>query len=804
MAALAAHRRILAIATSVAALNGTLWAQTAGPTPQASQEREDEAADQAESTEVEGVTVRPEAHRPQYGAVVGDIKPVLQIPPAVIQSYGVSTLTELLNEIAPQVRSDRGRGGSTPVVLLNGRRISGFAEVQNIPTEAILRVDILPEEESLKYGYSADQQVVNIVLRRRFRATTGEAAGGTTTEGGDETAQAEADQFRVRRDSRLNLDLKYQYAAGLTEAERDLIQPPGPGGAPPTPGSAAAHSLLPQTQQLTANAVVAQPIFWGINATMNASLGATKSNALQGLAPQSEALVRQEIDGWTGHLAFTLNKDPGRWRLSLTGAYDHGDSITTTGEDLPPGTPQAGTARAITDSGNLQILANGPLLKLPAGDFYVSAKLGDTANAESANANLAGRMSHAALSRNDVQGVLNLDLPIASRDRHVLGFLGDLTFNVNSALDDYSDFGVLPTLGYGIDWTPADGFNLIISDTHDHAAPTVQQLNDPLVATPGVRLFDFVTGQTTTVTQITGGYPALKADDRDVVKAGLTLKPFPKRDFTFSATFIKSHIDNPIVTFPAPTAEIEAAFPDRFLRDASGDIIVLDDRAVNFATQDRQELRWGVNFSMPVGKQPPPPEFYRQLYQRRRANGQGFGGPDRGGGFGGRRGFAGPPLGGRFQVAFYHTIVFVDRYRLTPGGSVLDLLNGAPAGKTGGQYQHELEGQLGYTDHGYGVRLSANWRSPTTVVGSADGGTLNFSAIGTINLRLWDDFTSQRSLVQRHPALRGVRVSLNITNLFNQSLRVRDSAGTTPVAYQTGFLDPTGRVISLNLRKIFY
>ena len=60
------------------------------------------------------------------------------------------------------------------MVLLNGRRISSLNEVQNIPTEAILRVDILPEEVSLKYGYTADQRVVNIVLKRRFRAITGE------------------------------------------------------------------------------------------------------------------------------------------------------------------------------------------------------------------------------------------------------------------------------------------------------------------------------------------------------------------------------------------------------------------------------------------------------------------------------------------------------------------------------------------------------------------------------------------------------------------------------------------------------
>jgi len=59
-------------------------------------------------------------------------------------------------------------------------------------------------------------------------------------------------------------------------------------------------------------------------------------------------------------------------------------------------------------------------------------------------------------------------------------------------------------------------------------------------------------------------------------------------------------------------------------------------------------------------------------------------------------------------------------------------------------------------------------------------------------------------LTSKYPVLRGVRVTLNLNNLFNDSIRVRDTAGATPLAYQTGYLDPTGRVVSGNLRKLFY
>ena len=902
--------------------------------------------DEDEPTTVTPLTVK--GHRPrQPGAVVGDIQPELQLSPSDIQSYGVSTVTELLNELAPQTRSDRGRGATTPVVLLNGRRISSLNEIQNIPTEAILRVDILPEEVSLKYGYTADQRVVNFVLKRRFRAITGEIVGGAATGGGDATGQAEIDQFQVRRDTRLNLDLKYQAASGLTDADRGLSEtttgapfdlagnvisptsgaqidptfsalvgrPVTVAGVPagvtagqrlsladfaPTAGlanvtdTAADHSLLPATQQLTANAVMARPIFAGINATFNATLGATSSYALQGLPGVSllvlqgdpfspfgspvtvdryvagESPLKQTIDGWTGHLGVTLNRELGDWRLSLTSAYNHADTVTVTGIGLdasglqtllnqdsptfnPFGPVPAGvlqplpqsSARAITDGGNVQLLANGPLLQVPAGALYVSAKIGDAealANSTSLRSSLFQAQS---LSRNDASAQFNFDLPLASRTHHVLGALGELSVNVNTTIDDYSDFGVLPTLGYGLNWTPIPGYNLIVSETHDHLAPTIQQLEGPMVETPGTRIFDYATGQTVSVTQISGGNPALTADSRDVIKVGLTFKPFSSTDFTFTANYIHSHIDNPIETFPAASAAIEAAFPDRFIRNAEGELEEVDDRPLNFASQEREELRWGINYSRPVGKQPPPRAFDRRAFQRRRnaaadaqnpggasgsaaagaAPGDGSadatprtgagapgdtegapsGGRPGGGGRGGRGG-GGGPVGGRFQIAFYHTVYFKDQFQVSRGGPVLDLLNGAAAGSTGGQYQHEIEAQLGYTNNGYGLRLSADWRSATMVAGGAAGstGNLDFSDVATVNLRLWDDFSPQRALIARFPILRGMRLTVNVNNLFDQSISVRNTAGPTPAIYQSAYLDPTGRVVSINLRKIFY
>jgi iron complex outermembrane receptor protein len=423
-------------------------------------------------------------------------------------------------------------------------------------------------------------------------------------------------------------------------------------------------------------------------------------------------------------------------------------------------------------------------------------------------------------------------------------------------------------LGYGVNWTPFTGVNLIVSHTNDHAAPTTAQLGGAVISTPGVRIFDYATGQTVDVTQITGGAAKLTADNRNVFKVGLTLKPFPAETFTVTANYINVHLDNPIETLPAASAAIEAAFPDRFIRNADGTLIEEDDRPVNFASQDREELRWGFNYSRPIGPQPQPRAFNRRAFgangqsPRRRPDGvpapgasaeggpppapdgatpaqspgaaggtdrsavgggsldtetaradappaagggrgRGAGGGGGGGGRGGGGGFAG---GGRLQFALYHTIIFKDQFLVRPGGPVLDLLNGAPAGNTGGQPQQEIEAQAGFTLFGAGARLSADWKSGTTVKGGtgAPVDNLTFSGIGTINFRLFDNLGQQRQVLQRYPWLRGSRITLNVINLFDQRIQVRDGTGATPLSYQPAYLDPAGRTVSLSFRKLFY
>jgi hypothetical protein len=589
--------------------------------------------------------------------------------------------------------------------------------------------------------------------------------------------------------------------------------------------------------------------------------------------------LRQYVDGWTAHLGGTLNKDAGDWRLSLTQAYDHADTQTDTDTGINPAPLQSAVtagslnplgplpagliqalpqtyARSISDSANMQVLANGPLLKEPAGNIYVSAKAGDTQTWQASYSARGAARQSVYLTRNDANAQLSLDIPLANREKHVFAFIGDLSLNGNAAIDRLSDYGTLKSTGFGVNWTPFPGWNLIVSHTNDQQAPSVQQLGGALVVTPNVPIFDYVTGQSVDVTQVAGGNPSLKADNRNVLKIGLTIKPLPKENLTLSANYIKSDIDHPTQALPAITSAIEQAFPSRFTRDAAGQLSEFDDRPVNFARSERTELRWGFNWWRPIGPQPKP-RFARAGFQGGGFPGGGFrpsgqagaapegppsgeagapptGGPQApatggaqggpgasaaayggrgftGGGGGGGRGGRGfgysldRPSPGRLQVAVYHTIYFKDLLVVAPGGPTLDLLNGSPASSAGGQYRNEVEGQVGFTLRNYGARLSADWKSATFVDGQGSAtGPLSFSGLTTLNLRLFDNLGQDLMLLKRYPELKGVRISLNITNLLGERITVRDAAGVTPISYQPGYIDPVGRAISLSIRKLFY
>jgi iron complex outermembrane recepter protein len=136
---------------------------------------------------------------------------------------------------------------------------------------------------------------------------------------------------------------------------------------------------------------------------------------------------------------------------------------------------------------------------------------------------------------------------------------------------------------------------------------------------------------------------------------------------------------------------------------------------------------------------------------------------------------------------------------------VLDLLNGSATSSNGGAARYELELSGGVFHKGLGFRLQGNYRSGTTVNGSALLGSsdLRFSDLTTLSAFTFINLDQQAGLIKKLPFLKGSQITLRLDNVLNDVLDVRDENGLVPLGYQPGLLDPRGRVFELSFRKRF-
>jgi len=158
------------------------------------------------------------------------------------------------------------------------------------------------------------------------------------------------------------------------------------------------------------------------------------------------------------------------------------------------------------------------------------------------------------------------------------------------------------------------------------------------------------------------------------------------------------------------------------------------------------------------------------------------------------------------MFSLFHTWQFRNDVLIHSGVPILDLLNGSATGSNGGQPRHRIEAQAGFFKDGFGYRLTGNWQSATHVTGGVLGNAqqLHFSSLATVNAIVFADLGRQTSLVRKHPFFVGSRVSLQVSNVFDQRLRVTDQTGATPLSYQPDLIDPIGRSVRISFRKLFF
>ncbi len=774
------------------------------------------------------------------GSVISDVPPIVELDENAVQSIGAASITELLAALAPQTGPGRGRGGGGPVVLLNGQRISGFAELRDLPPEAIQRVQILPEEVALQYGFSADQRVVNFILKDNFRAITLDAEYGGSTSGARRTSEFEATLVRIGKNGRLTLGGVYETGTSVLESQRNIVQR---AAVFPFDDAGLYRTLLPGSDSIKLNGVLNRKLTDIVSATLTASWQRDTSNALLGVPTATLTSGGQTITrGFLPTLArngtsdavragLNINGNIARWTWTLTGNYDRSIARTLTDRGVgtaalqalatAPGTTfnpfstatasplpylPSDTARTQTDTSNAVYSLAGPLLELPAGSVRVTLRGGFATTRLDSQSTRSGVSQTTNLARDEANGRFFIDIPLADKRRDAVGVLGKLLVNGNIAYRKLSDFGGLLSFGYGLNWQPVEGLTLLASALGADKEPGIGELGNPVIATPGVPTYDYTRGETVLVTRIGGGNTALVKERQRDVKISANYQPSSLKGLTASIDYFRNRSTNPVAGFPLLTPEIEAAFPGRATRDASGRLISIDSRAVNFAATRSDVLRVGLTFQkefgVPAGGRGPGVGGGGGGRGPGGPGGPGAGGGFGGGGFGGG-GFGRGSEGGRWTLGLYDSIRFRDEVQIRSGLPVLNLLGGDATGNNGGSPRHSFDLDAGWFNKGLGFRLNGSYQSGSVVTGSTAASTLRFGGLATLNLNAFLNFDSRKKLVEVVPFLKGARLRLSVENIFDTIRDVRDGAGLVPLGYQPGYIDPRGRFLEIDFRKRF-
>lgn len=538
-----------------------------------------------------------------------------------------------------------------------------------------------------------------------------------------------------------------------------------------------------------------------------------------GIARFLDQPIRNTRDSDKLTLGAAVNHGLGKFNLSLNATYTYrSDSYRTlrnvdlaslqegvnSGEINPfallPRTSSIGlspdSGRSASDKAEANITLSGPAFILPAGPVSTTLRLGGLLDRQDSRTLFGQNSTARKLSRDEVSGQFSIGLPIANRKQDVLAPLGDLRLSFNAGFRDASVVGTLASHGYGFNWQPTPVLTLRGSISHDETPPSLQSLSDPVEVTEGVRFFDFIRGESVDVTIISGGNPDLANEKRRTVNLGANYQPFGSRRLTLTTDYTQTRSRNAISGLPPLSAIIQAAFSDRFHRDADGILNLVDSRPVSFDRDDREQLRLGLTFVQPFGP-------VRQIKGRRLGGTTTPVADDDG------DTEAGAPLpvstgprAWRLDLNLSHSWTLKAQRVIHPGLPVIDLLNGGAVGFGGGQPRHGAQGSIGISGQGMGLRLTGRWKGETVIRAGElpSAADLRFASRLSLNLRL---FGNLGTLMPETAWAKGARLTLATDNLFDSKQRVADGNGITPLRYQPYLIDPMGRTITLALRKAF-
>ena len=400
------------------------------------------------------------------------------------------------------------------------------------------------------------------------------------------------------------------------------------------------------------------------------------------------------------------------------------------------------------------------VLNLPAGpviaNLSVNARRNRSTNWQGDN--LGGPATRTKSALEQLDGAFGLSVPISRPGEGELLSLGNLNLDLTTSVQTMTNSRLQKRYGADLTWGPIRTVQFRGSLGRAETAPSLGQLDDPLVTTIN-RIFDYAREEIAEPVWITGGNPALRRGRRQNLALEAMVRPLGDQTVTLNLAYRQDEAKGGVAAFPELTPVIEAAFPERVTRDAEGRLVSVDARPINIARATDAELSSSIALRYP-GKPSPPAANAMQL-----------------------------------SLSLRHRWRLRSELLTHPGVPVIDQL------AESGQSRHSLSLQATAGRRGWGATLGGNWNSASRVTNGDR--ILNTRPPMTFSLSMFIEPERLSGQAREGGLLDDLKISLAVQNLFNSYRRVTLDDGSRPPGFSRDEVDPLGRVIRLTLRKRF-
>lgn len=641
--------------------------------------------------------------------------------------------------------------GSAPVLIVNGRRVANPRDILNFPPDALVRLEVLPAEASSLYGGDASRRVLNLVLQQRFQSREGLVNASRPSAGGRSTIQADVRRSTIDGNDTGQFGLRASRETSLRADERSIDSD----GRDRAPGV----TLRPESLGV------------GVNLSTNRALGAWSASlglsgrrqSDQGVAETGGAPIptRNSLD--TASLVAGLSGELTGWRVQ--------SAITLSATEAR----QTGLAdqRSQNQSVAATLNADRRLFDLPAGPVLTALSARIQRSWAETHGGLSGRTSISAQT-SDLRA--NLSLPLSNLSGDMKTSLrprwGTTTLTVGGALRQAEDAGGGRGADLVISWSPDPKLRVSASWASTSDNPLPQQRFDPAYYGLPRLVFDFSKGQAVEVRPLLGGNPDLKPQMSTQTSLSTSAGPFTRHAVFGTLALRSSRITDGAGPLPVLTPAVEAAFPERFMRDPDGRLVGVDQRSINLREAAADTLSSNVTFRLPVGD--------HGAWRR-------------------------PPS---LLVSVNHSWQLRSTTILRTGMPLMDRL----AGDGGGLPRHELTIQVDGRWAGWGLNAGARRQAGYRIrrdSGRDSSDDLRLSSLRTVDLKI--SYLVERALTpatagssesasRRTP---GLRWTLEVENLFDARPEATLGNGRPAPGYGRDDQDPFGRVLKLTLSRRF-